>query len=169
MGKDPKRRLNPVLAIILPGTLTVLLLVSFVGHLGREGIVMFRRGETQYYRPAELTNLNLPEWHVTNSIPLSPDQAVAAAVRYASNKHPEIVKWEVDSISLRKETGAIWVYNISLIDRGSGRYETEVVRVLMNGSIWKPWKEILNVKPGILGQHYALLAAAQESFTFWAD
>ena len=103
---------------------------------------MFRRsGPTAYFYPADLKAMSLPQWQVTNAIPLTPDQAVLAATRHLSAKHPSITAWDVDSIDLRKEFDATWTYSISLTDRRSGRYEFEVVRVLMDGSIWKPTTE----------------------------
>ena len=86
--------------------------------------------------------MNLPAWNLTNSIPISPDAAVRAAMHYASEKHTGITAWEADEISLEKEGDeGIWAYVIGLIDRHSGRYEEEYVRVLMDGRIWKPTKE----------------------------
>jgi len=103
---------------------------------------MFRRnGPTQYFYPADLKTMNLPAWQVTNAIPLTPDQAVLAAMRHASTKHPGITTWDVDRIDLHKEFDTTWTYSISLIGRGSGRYAFEVVRVLMDGSVWKPTTE----------------------------
>ncbi len=100
-----------------------------------------RRTTTNYYYPADLKAKNLPPWHVTNTIPLTPDQAVLAATRHLSTKHPSTTNWDVDSIDLRKEFDTTWTYSISLTDRRSGRYEFEVVRVLMDGSIWMPTTE----------------------------
>ena len=119
-------------------TLPLLYLV-FV-YLDSEGIVEFRkRHSVDYYYPTDLQTMNLPAWNLTNSIPLSPDAAVRAAMHYASEKHPGITSWDVDRISLEKqESGGIWSYNIDLIDRQSGRNSTEYPRVLMDGSIWKP-------------------------------
>jgi hypothetical protein len=95
---------------------------------------------TEYYYPADLKSMNLPVWQVTNAIPVTPDQAVAAATRYLSPKHPDIASWDVENIDLSNSVGA-WVYQISLIDRHSGRYDFESVRVLMDGNVWKPSPE----------------------------
>jgi hypothetical protein len=84
--------------------------------------------------------MNLPVWQVTNAIPVTPDQAVAAATRYLAQKHPDIASWDVDSIDLSHNDG-LWTYRISVIDRHSGRYAVEDVRVLMDGNVWKPSPE----------------------------
>ena len=96
---------------------------------------------TNYYYPADLKARNLPTWHVTNAIPLTPDQAALAAMSHVSTGHPSITTWDVDSIDLRKEFDTTWVYRISMIDRRSGHYNFEVVKVLMDGSIWLPTTE----------------------------
>lgn len=95
---------------------------------------------TAYYHPADLKSMKLPTWQVTNAIPLTPDQAVLAATRYLTPKHPDIAAWDVDSIDL-SHYDDIWTYRVSLIDRHSGRYESEYVRVLMDGNVWKPSSE----------------------------
>ena len=100
-----------------------------------------RNTVTNYYYPADLKAKNLPTWQATNAIPLTPDQAVLAAMRHVSTKHPSVTKGDVDGIDLRKEFDTTWTYSVSLTDRGSGRYEFEVVRVLMDGSIWMPTTE----------------------------
>jgi hypothetical protein len=119
-----------------------LLYLLFV-YLDSEGIVEFRRpAGVDHYYPADLQTMNLPRWNLTNAIPLSPDAAVKAAMQYASEKHPGATTWDVDRISLEKEgDGGIWSYDFFLIDRQSGRYDTETPKVLMDGSIWKPTKE----------------------------
>ncbi len=126
------------------GCITTLpLLYLLVVYLDSEGIVEFRRHPgVDYYYPADLHAMDLPAWSLTNAIPLSPDAAVRAAMRYASEKHPGIASWEIDGISLERQgSGGIWSYRLNLIDRQSGRYVTEYPRVLMDGSIWKPTKE----------------------------
>ena len=122
---------------------TLPLFYLLVVYLNNEGIAAFRRHPgAEYYYPADLQTMKLPTWNLSNAIPLSPDAAVRAAMQYASEKHPGIVSWEVDSISLeRLGSGGIWSYRLELIDRISGRYATEYPRVLMDGSIWKPTKE----------------------------
>ena len=121
---------------------TLPLLYLLVVYLDTEGIVEFRRRPgVDYYYPADLQAMKLPSWGLTNAIPLSPDAAVRAAMRYASEKHPGTASWDVDRISLEKQGEGIWSYNIGLIDRQSGRYATEYPRVLMDGSIWKPTAE----------------------------
>ena len=67
--------------------------------------------------------MNLPVWQVTNAIPVTPDQAVATAIRYLIPKHPDIASWDMEGIDLSHDQGA-WVYRISFIDRHSGRYDT---------------------------------------------
>lgn len=103
---------------------------------------MFRKsGPTHYYYTDDLKTMKLPPWQLTNAVPLAPDQAVLAATRHLTAKHPNITSWDVDSIEMRKEFDTIWTYNISLVDRHSGRWMSEVVSVLMDGSIWKPSSE----------------------------
>jgi hypothetical protein len=98
-------------------------------------------GHTNYYYPADLKGKNLPVWQVTNAIPVTPDQAVLAATGYLRTKYPSIASWDVDSIDLRREFGTAWTYGVTLTDRQSGHYNLEVVRVLMDGSVWKPSEE----------------------------
>jgi hypothetical protein len=112
-------------------------------YLDREGIVEFRSHPgVDYYYPADLQKMNLPSWNQTNAIPLSPDSAMRAASAYATKKHPGVTTWEADRISLEREgSSATWTYTILLIDRQTGSYADENVRVLMDGSIWEPSKE----------------------------
>ena len=138
----PRRKVATVILVVCACLCTLILLIFLIGYLDREGLVMFRRnGPTQYFYPADLKTMNLPAWQVTNAIPLTPDQAVLAAMRHASTKHRGITTWDVDRIDLHKEFDTTWTYSISLIGRGSGRYAFEVVRVLMDGSVWKPTTE----------------------------
>ena len=122
---------------------TIPLLYFLVVYIDSEGIVEFRRHPgVDYYYPAELQNMNLPRWNLTNAIPLSPDAAVRTAMRHASEQHPGIVSWDIDRMSLEKQgSGGLWSYNIGLIDRRSGKYVDACVKVLMDGTIWKPTKE----------------------------
>ena len=122
---------------------TLPLLYLLLVYLDSEGLVEFRgHPGVDYYYPADLQAMKLPPWNLTNPIPLSPDAAVISAMRYASQKHPGVAAWEADRITLERQgSGVIWVYNIDLIDRQSGRYEAEGARILMDGSIWKPTKE----------------------------
>ncbi len=122
---------------------TIPMLYLLVVYLDREGIVAFnKRSGEDYYYPADLQSMNLPSWNLTNAIPLSPDAAVRAAMHQAGQKHPEIVAWEIDRVSLEKEgNGGIWSYDISLIDRQSGRFVDASAKVLMDGSIWEPTKD----------------------------
>jgi hypothetical protein len=92
----------------------------------------------KYYTPADLTTMGLPAWHLTNAVPLSPDQAIGSACRYATKQHPGVSNWDVDRIELVRETDDIWTYHAFLVDRGTGRYETEDIRILMNGNVWEP-------------------------------
>jgi len=92
--------------------------------------------------PADLKMMNLPRWRLTNTIPLSPDVAVKAAIRYANGKHPATTIWDVDRVYLEKQDDdGTWSYDICLIDRQSGRPFSVDVRVLMDGNIWEPTKE----------------------------
>jgi len=135
----PRRKLINVIVIVCGVISTITLVILLVGYLDREGIIMFRKnGPRAYFYPADLKSMNLPPWYITNAMPLTPDQAVLSAIRHLSTKHPNVVSWDVDSIDLRKEFDATWTYSISLIDRRSGRYEFEVIKVLMDGSIWTP-------------------------------
>ncbi|MGZ8938338.1 MAG: hypothetical protein ACXW32_03915 [Limisphaerales bacterium] len=120
---------------------TIPLIYLLVVHLDSEGIVEFRQHpQADYYFPADLQVMNLPRWDLTNTVPLSPDGAVRAAMRYGTELHPEIVAWDVDRISLERQADDVWSYNISLVDRKSGRYSTAYVKVLMDGRVWKPQK-----------------------------
>jgi hypothetical protein len=137
----PKRGLAKWFLVACGCLSAVTLVVLLIGYLDREGIISFRKsGATAYFHPADLKSMSLPQWQVTNAIPLTPDQAVLAAMRHLSTNHPSVIVWDVDSIDLRT-FDTTWTYNISLIDRRSGRYEFEVVRVLMDGSIWQPTTE----------------------------
>jgi hypothetical protein len=121
---------------------TIPLLYLLVVYLDSEGIVEFcRHPGVDYYYPADLRAKSLPSWNLTNAIPLSPDAAVRAAMRYATAQHRGVLTWDVDRIFLEKQGGGIWSYDLGLIDRQSGRYVSVGVRVLMDGSIWKPTKE----------------------------
>jgi hypothetical protein len=122
---------------------TLPLLYLLCVYLDSQGIVAFRRHPgVDYYYPADLEKMNLPSWHLSNSIPLSPDAAARAAMHYATEKHPEVTTWDADRISLEKwGSSGTWTYQIGLVDRQSGGYVDEEVRVLMDGSIWKPTKE----------------------------
>lgn len=121
---------------------TIPLLYLLVVYLDSEGIVEFRRHPgVDYYYPADLQTMSLPSWNLTNAIPLSPDAAVRAAMRHATKQHPDILTWDVYRISLEKQGSGNWSYDLGLIDRQSGRYVDAFVKVLMDGSIWKPTKE----------------------------
>jgi hypothetical protein len=121
----------------------IALLWLLILYLNRDGIVDFRRqAGVDYYYPADLKMMNLPRWRLTNTIPLSPDVAVKAAIRYANGKHPATTIWDVDRVYLEKQDDdGTWSYDISLIDRQSGRPFSVDVRVLMDGNIWEPTKE----------------------------
>jgi hypothetical protein len=138
-----KRKVAIVIVIVWACIATLILLVMLISYLDREGIVMFRKnGRTQYFYPSDLKTMNLPAWQVTNTIPLAPDEAVLAAMRYASAEHPNVTTWDVDNIELQPEPGTtVWFYRISLTDRKSGQYSFEVVSVLMNGTVWTPSAE----------------------------
>ncbi len=137
----PRRKVATVIIVVCVCLCTLALLIFLIGYLEREGLVMFRSTPTRYFYPADLKTRNLPAWQVTNAIPLTPDQAVLAAMRHASTTHPGVTTWDVDGIHLQREFDTTWTYNISLTDRRSGGYAFEVVRVLMDGSIWKPTTE----------------------------
>jgi hypothetical protein len=110
------------------------------GYLEREGIAKFgRQVDAEYYYPADLQTMNLPDWNLTNAIPLSPDAAVRSAMRYATEKNPGITSWDVMDISLRRGDG-IWLYDIELTDQ-SRHYVRTDAKVLMDGTVWKPTKE----------------------------
>lgn len=117
----------------------ITLIVFLIGYLDREGIIMFRRNSTTaYFYPADLKAMNLPQWQPTNAIPLSPDQAVLAAMRHLNTKYTNVTAWEVEHIELQKEVDAIWAYTISLTSQSPGSHRYEIIRVLMDGSIWHP-------------------------------
>jgi hypothetical protein len=96
-------------------------------------------GRTDYYSSEQLTNKSIPSWNPTNSIPLSPDKAVIAAIKYANSKRPNPLSWDVDGVELVKYSPqSSWFYSVTLTDRKSGAFESEIVRVLMNGEVWEP-------------------------------
>lgn len=137
-----KAKLIAVIGIVCGGcALLVSLVIVLVSYLDREGIIAFRKGPTQYYHPADLKVMNLPKWNGTNTIPLSPDKAILAAMRYASSKNPSVSSWDVDGVEIRNNASSDWVYTITLMDRQSGAYKFEVIRVLMDGSVWEPTAE----------------------------
>lgn len=134
------KTLTKILAIL--GCITTMpLLYLLFTYLDSEGIVEFRRHPgKEFYYTADLKNMSLPVWQVTNAIPVTPDQAVLAATRYLATKYPDIASWNLDSIDLSNDQGA-WVYRISLVDRHSSGINFESVRVLMDGNVWKPSPE----------------------------
>jgi hypothetical protein len=94
---------------------------------------------TRYYGSMELTNKNIPIWDPTNSIPLSPDKAVIAAIESANVGRLQPLSWDVDGVELhRYSPDTSWFYIVTLVDRRSGQYELQTVRVLMNGKVWMP-------------------------------
>ena len=123
---------------------TIPFILLLVAYLDSEGIVMFRRNSaTDYYYPVDLEAMKLPQWDLTNAIPLSPDTAVKAAMRFASEKHPDVVNWETHSILLEQNgDDGIWHYTINLSDLRPGGHASEGVKVLMDGSIWKPTNQM---------------------------
>lgn len=131
-----------MILVVFGGVSVVVLVVLLIGYMSRQGVMFGTRGPTEYFSPADLKTMNLPQWQVTNAIPLAPDQAVLAAMRYLSVKRPSINSWDVRSIGLEKEFDTTWTYCVSLADHRTGSHEFEVVRVLMDGSVWKPTTEI---------------------------
>ena len=93
-----------------------------------------------YYYADDLKAMNLPTWNPPDPIPLSPEQAVQVAVSHLQTNYPTIRKWDVDGVELKRQ-GSVWVYLVALTDRKSGKYEFETVRVLLNGSVWKPARQ----------------------------
>ncbi|HWF20477.1 MAG TPA: hypothetical protein VG754_14495 [Verrucomicrobiae bacterium] len=94
---------------------------------------------TEYYDSKPLKDKSLPDWAGTNAIPLSPEKAVRKAIDYANSQKAHPVNWDVDAVELRRySSDSAWFYTITLTDRKSGAYEFKVVRVLLNGEIWKP-------------------------------
>jgi len=125
---------KPVCWLIV-ALLALVLLPIGVGYLTGAG----SRGSSNYYGTQELTNNAVPVWNPTNSIPLSPDKAVIEAIKFANSKRPQPLSWDADSVELRKlSPESSWYYIVTLSDRKSGRYQLEVVRILMNGKVWKP-------------------------------
>lgn len=112
-------------------------------YLDSEGMLEFRRHPgVAYYYPADLQKMNLPTWNLTNALALSPESAIKAASTYASKKHPKVLAWDSDRISLNRQgDSGIWVYEILLIDRQNDSHANENIRVLPDGSIWESEKE----------------------------
>ena len=114
----------------------VAVMVSCSGAAGWSG------GSTKVYSSEQLENSSIPSWNPTNSMPLTPDKAVMAAQQYANAKRARPLDWDVDEVKLSHYSfSSAWYYTIALIDRKSGAFETELVRVLMNGAVWEPKSE----------------------------
>lgn len=92
-----------------------------------------------YYSMAQLTNTTMSKWNPQLPIPLSPDKAVASAINYANSNRPKPLNWDVDSIELNQYS-QFWFYAITLTDRQSGTYELDIIRILLDGDVWKPDK-----------------------------
>jgi hypothetical protein len=96
---------------------------------------------TKVYDTAILKSPDLPAWNVTNEVPLPPNKAVKIAMAYAGAHHPKVRVWDCDEIRLSRYTpNTAWFYTIDLIDRASGSYTYETIRVLLNGKVWEPSK-----------------------------
>jgi hypothetical protein len=129
------RIVSKILAI-WGGFAAVILLVIVVRYM--MDVEISHGANVKHYNAASLIKMGLPEWHLTNTVPITPDKAILSAFGYATTKHPSITHWDVDQIELIRENYDIWTYHIFLTDRISGHYEVEDVRVLMNGSVWEP-------------------------------
>ena len=93
---------------------------------------------TQYYYPADLQSRPLPAWTPTNELPVSPNQAVSAALEYVS-REPDQSPWDVESIELSPiewSDPVTWEYSIR-VSRQSPR-SMKIVRVLLDGKVWEP-------------------------------
>lgn len=93
------------------------------------------------YQASDLETKNLPAWDVTNAIPITPDKAILSALSYVDNKVKTKHIWVVETINLYKVNG-VWLYDIFMVDREPGHSESEFVRVLMNGEVWKPESDL---------------------------
>jgi uncharacterized membrane protein YkoI len=95
---------------------------------------------TDYYYTEDIKIADMPHWNPTNTIPLTPDKAVIAAMVYANKMAKSNKSWDVDEISLESNAtrSDLWYYVIELVDRKSDENDVIIVRVLMNGEIWKP-------------------------------
>jgi hypothetical protein len=113
-----------------------------IDYLNREGIVMFgRHSSADSYDFSDIKNWALPVWNPTNAIPLLPNVAVNTAMLNASKRHPGIIAWEVEHLSLEHLTdNQAWYYEVVLIEQ-SNRSAIEIVYVLMDGSVWEPRKK----------------------------
>jgi hypothetical protein len=111
--------------------LVAVLAVAILLPKGVRSLAEAASGEsTDYYSTSGLTNSAIPLWNPTNSIPLSPDKAVIAAIKYANSKRQQPLSWDADSVELRKlSPESPWFYTVTLTDRKSGQYELEVVRI----------------------------------------
>jgi hypothetical protein len=93
----------------------------------------------QYYDNSGLTNMVLPQWSLTNAIPITPDQAIRAAFQYATEMHPGVIQWDTHRIELVKESKTAWAYHIFVSGMSPGNnLAEEDVSVLMNGQVWRP-------------------------------
>ena len=88
------------------------------------------------YRVEELRGRSLPVWQVTNAIPLAPDKAVLAAIHHLASENPNTASWTAEEVRL-EQLAETWVYTILLRDNGV-KPRREVVRVLLDGQIWRP-------------------------------
>ncbi len=93
----------------------------------------------------ELETLDTNSWHLTNSIPLTPDKAVISAISYLELKYPKSENFSVDKIEIL-QWGEHWYYQIAFFKkRNDGAIvNQECVYVLLSGKVWQPKVEIEN-------------------------
>lgn len=103
----------------------------------------YRTGSTVTFSMGPLTNAVAPTWFPTNPIPLTPDKAVIIAEKYLNEKFGATnIYWEIEGIEIRRFGPATpWFYSIDLVNKSPASPPPEVVRVLLNGEVWKPESE----------------------------
>ena len=94
---------------------------------------------------ADLTNYARVDWNPTNAIPLSPDAAVRAALKYLGENYETNTLWQVSSIRLESDEfypSYPWMYQVECKSGqvGARDFKWETVKVLLSGEVWKQRK-----------------------------
>ncbi len=135
----PKHKFLTVILAVYACISTLALLVVLITWGSKEGFPGSGTSrQNAYYYPEDLIAMGLGPWHVTNAMRLAPDKAVLAAMQYLGSKYPGNASWDVDTIELRKEFDTAWVYTITLKNLHAPKSPAEIIKVVMNGTIWEP-------------------------------
>src|SRR5512138_1113992 len=86
----PKHKLLVSILVAYACISTVANLFLLLGWFSKqgEGLASSDRRQNGYYYPEDLVAMGLGPWHVTNSMRLTPDKAVLAALHYLESKDP---------------------------------------------------------------------------------